>query len=86
MPMFSRLVLAGTASAAAVVVATGGRPLMSSVPLGPYARRCRCGGLVEDDQHSRCGKCRARGRWHRRKLRRTDTRHPARRRGEPKRP
>jgi len=59
---------------------------VSAYPLGPYARRCRCGGLVDNDLHSRCEKCRARMRWYRRKLGRGDTRRPAQRRGETRRP
>lgn len=59
---------------------------MTRFPLGPFARRCRCGALVEDDRQSRCHKCRARARWRRRKVLRTDMRRPAQRRGETRRP
>jgi hypothetical protein len=59
---------------------------MSRIPLGPFARRCRCGALVGDGRHSRCEKCLARMRWHRRKLLRSDWRRPALWRGETRRP
>jgi hypothetical protein len=59
---------------------------MNGIPLGPFERRCSCGGLVEDDRNSRCQKCLARMRWHRRRLLRTDWRRPPGRRGETRRP
>jgi hypothetical protein len=46
---------------------------MRAYPLGPFARRCGCGALVETEQHSRCQKCRARARYYR------QFRRPARR-------